>query len=93
MFIIFHFLYFALYILSFSEEELDIDGKKKEFKKDENNNTVATNAEREREKNWSSDTLEANILHEMHTYRQMVMSLYLVNSLAMPWKHNDIVLK
>jgi len=55
-----------LYLLSFSEEELNIDGKKQELKKEENNNTKVTNAEREREENQSSDTLKANTLHETH---------------------------
>ena len=53
--------------------------------KDENNNTKATNGEREREENLSSDTLKPNIPHEAHTYRLMVKSLELVNSLAMTW--------
>jgi len=53
-----------------------------------------TNAKkREREENWSSDTLEANIFNETHTYKLMVKSLDLLNSFAMPWKHNDNVLK
>ena len=50
MFIIFHVLYYALYLLSFSEKELNIDGKKHELKKEENNNIGATNVEREKEK-------------------------------------------
>ena len=66
MSIICHLLYFTLYLLSFSEEELNIDGKKQELKKEENNNTKVTNAEREREENQSSDTLKANTLHETH---------------------------
>jgi len=37
-----------LYLLSFSIEELNIDGKKQELKKEENNNTGETNERRER---------------------------------------------
>jgi len=37
-----------LYLLSFSGKELNIDGKKQEFKKEENNNTGETNAKRKR---------------------------------------------
>jgi len=63
------------------------------LKKDENNNTGAAIVEREGEENQSSDTLKANIPHDTHTYRVMVKSLELVNSPAMPWQHNDNVLK
>jgi len=37
-----------LYLPSFSREELNIDGKKQELKKEENNNTGKTNEKRER---------------------------------------------
>ena len=59
------------------------------MKKEENNNTGETNAERERKKNRSSDTLKDNIPHETHTSGLMDKSLELVNSTSIPWKHND----
>lgn len=89
MFIIFHVLYSSLYLLSFSEEKFSIDGKKQELEKEENNNTRATNAEREREERTR---LVIPILHETHTYRLVVNSLELVNLVAMTWQHNDNVL-
>jgi len=49
--------------VSFSGEELIIDGKKHELKKEENNFIAATNAKRGREENCSIDTLRSNILH------------------------------
>ena len=68
MFIIFHILDFVLYPLSFSEEELSIDGKKQEMKKEEYNNTGPTNVEgeREREEKWPSDIFKANIPWDTH---------------------------
>ena len=48
---------------------------------------------KEREENWYSGTRRANILHKTHTQRLMIKSSELVNSLAMPWQHNDNVLK
>ena len=56
--------YIALYFLLFSENEINIDGKKHELKKEESNNIGATNAKRE--ENWSGDTLRANISHKTH---------------------------
>jgi len=47
MFISFDVLYSTLYLFSFSEDELNIDDKKKELKK-ENNNIGVKNEERER---------------------------------------------
>ena len=66
MFIVFHFLQFTLYLLLFSENELSIDGKKQELKKEGINNIGVTNVKREREENWSHDTLRANIPHKTH---------------------------
>ena len=40
--------YTALYFLLFSENEISVDGKKHELKKEESNNIGATNAKRER---------------------------------------------
>ena len=65
MFIIFNPLYFELYLLSFSEEEVSIDGKKKTLKKEENNNNGVMNVEREGEEKWYSDILKSNIAHEI----------------------------
>jgi len=48
VFIVFHGLHSALYLLLFSEKELNIDGKKQELKKEENNNAGAKNKKRER---------------------------------------------
>lgn len=48
-------------------EKLNIDGKKQQLKKEENNNTGVTNAKLEREENLSFDTLRANILHKTHS--------------------------
>ena len=64
MLIVFHVLHSALHILLFSENELCIDGKKHELKKEESNNIGATNAKRE--ENWTSDTLRAKIPHKTH---------------------------
>ena len=63
------------------------------MKKEENNNTEATDSEREREERQSSDTLKVNIPYETHTYKLMIKSLELVNSSAMPSQFNDNVLK
>ena len=51
MFIVFYVLHSALCLLLFSENELGIDGKKHELKKEGSNNIGATNAKREREEN------------------------------------------
>ena len=67
MFIALHVLYSALYILSFSENELNIDGKKHELKKEESNNSGAEKCELKREENWSSGIRRSNILHKAHT--------------------------
>ena len=48
MFIVFHVLHSALYLFLFSENEISIDGKKHELKKEKRNNIGATNAKRER---------------------------------------------
>ena len=48
MFIVFHVLHSALYLLLFSENELSIDGKKHELKKEGCNNIGETNEKRER---------------------------------------------
>ena len=48
MFIVFHVLHSAFYLLFLSENELSIDGKKHELKKEGRNNIGATNAKRER---------------------------------------------
>ena len=57
--------YSALYFLLFSENEISIDGKKHELKKEKRNNIGAlTNAKRE--ENWSGDTLRTNISHKTH---------------------------
>ena len=68
MFIVFHVLYFALYLLYFSRKELSIDGKKHELKKEENNNNGATKCKlkREREENWFNGTCRVNISHKTH---------------------------
>ena len=47
VFIFFHVLHSTLYLL-FSENELNIDGKKQKLKKEESNNIVVTNARKER---------------------------------------------
>ena len=47
MFIVFHLLH-SLYLLLFSENELIIDGKKHELKKEGINNIGETNVKRER---------------------------------------------
>ena len=68
MFIVFHVLHCALYILLFSKNEFNIDGKKQELKKEaESNNTGSTNAKRERQESQSSDTLKVDIPHKAHT--------------------------
>ena len=74
-FVVYFSLYSSVILLSclilynvsfFSGKELSVDGKKQELKKDENNSTRVTNAERERDRNWSNYTLKANILREAH---------------------------
>ena len=56
----------VFYLFFSSENELSIDGKKHKLKKEESNNIGATNVKKEREENWSGDTLRANIPHKTH---------------------------
>ena len=48
---------------------------------------------KEREKRIGLMVLVESISHIRNTWRLMVKSSELVNSLAMPWQHNDNVLK
>lgn len=70
MFIVFHVLHSALYFLLFSENELSIDGKKKELKKEvEINKNGVKNAKREREKRTELLIPLESLSHIRHTHR------------------------
>ena len=70
MFIDFHVLYFALYLFVFAENELSIDGKKQELKKEENNNTERNKMQiKEREKRIGLVVLVKPISCIRHTHR------------------------
>ena len=65
VFIVFHVLHAALYLLLFSKNELSIDGKKQGLKKEWNNNTIVT----KREKCIGLVVLIEPISHIRHTHK------------------------